>query len=287
VRIALLQVPYHLGREAEGMGLAPRAYAEAGLTAVEVVPVRREEPFTGELEAILAVNAALARAVEQAASAGRTPVVAGGNCSTALGTVAGMRRGACPQIGLVWLDAHGDFNTPATTPSGFLDGMPLAMTVGRACRDEVWGRLGGAPLPERDAAHVGGRDIDPGEEEGFASSDVLRVTGDRLAADGVPAAIPVLDELTRRVPAVHLHVDIDVIDPAFFPAVDFPTPGGLSSDEVLALAGELGARLPIRSLSVIAYDPAQPDPDARTLHGSMQLIRALCRLVAAGPAAAG
>ena len=184
MRIALFQVPYHLGREGAGVALAPAAYAAAGLAGrleadghdVAVLPVRRPRPFTAELDAVVDVNTALANAVEHAADEGRAPVIAGGNCNTAIGATAGLRRHACPDLGLVWLDAHGDLNTPTTSPSGFLDGMPLAMITGHACPGEVWGRLGGPPLDDDRAVHLGARDLDAGEEENVAAWGIRLLT---------------------------------------------------------------------------------------------------------------
>jgi arginase len=209
---------------------------------------------------------------------GRLPVVAGGNCNVALGMVAGLRRAAGEPLGIAWFDAHGDFNTPQTSPGGFLDGMPLAMAVGRAHRDAVWSNLGDEPVAEAHALHVGARDLDPGEELNFQAAAVLRVTGSQLSAGGVAAAAEAFRQLAERVPAVYLHIDIDVLDPRFVPAIDFPTPGGLSPDELLDLVAALRAHLPFAGISLTAYDPVVPDPDQLTLSTSMAVLARLCRL---------
>ena len=148
MRISLIAVPYDSGRADVGSGRGPGVYLKAGAAEalrargheVEVVTVRREPPFEDELQAVLAVDTALADAVERALFDDALPLVVGGNCNVTLGVQAGLQRGGAADAALVWLDAHGDFNTPATTETGYLDGMPLAMLCGRAYRDAVAAR---------------------------------------------------------------------------------------------------------------------------------------------------
>jgi arginase len=262
LKLTVLSVPYHLGREGAGMALGPARYLEAGLAArleargheVEVVEVRRPAPFEDELQAVVALNGALAEAVRGAVKRGTLPVVAGGNCNVALGMTAGMGAG---ETAVVWLDAHGDYNTPATTPSGFLDGMPLAIACGVA-HPEAWAQARGEAVDPRACVHAGGRDLDPGEVEGFAATGVQVV--------GVEAL---------RGARAYVHVDIDVLDPVFVPGVDFPSPGGLTPDELVAAVGTVAARLPVAGLSVTAYDPERDDVAGTTLATGLDLVERL------------
>lgn len=299
MKITLLQVPYHLGSERVGMGRAPARYLEAGADRrlreagheVDIVTVERGAPFAGELRAIIDVNVALSRAVREATDRGSLPVVAGGNCNVALGIMAGL---SADRTGVVWFDAHGDFNTPETTPSGFIDGMPLAMCTGLCYRDEVWGALGGACVPETHAVHAGGRDLDPGERRNFEASRVTVVPALQLAREGPAEALrPALQRLrggarpTRGigevdgVDRVYVHVDLDVLDPAYAPAVDFAAPGGLTPSELLEAIGLTARHLRVSAISLTAYDPEVPDPDERTLRTSLDLLVRFVELVAA------
>ena len=289
MKLTVLSVPYHLGREDAGMALGPGRYLEAGLAArleargheVEVVEIRRPAPFEDEVQAVVAVNGALAEAVRTAAGGGALPVVAGGNCNVALGMTAGIGAG---ETAVVWFDAHGDYNTPATTPSGFLDGMPLAIACGVA-HPEAWAQAGGEAVDPRACVHAGGRDLDPGEVEGFAATGLHVVVADALRGAGQGGLEAALASALAAVPrAVHayVHVDIDVLDPVFVPGVDFPSPGGLTPDELVAAVGTVAARIPVAGLSVTAYDPERDDPAGTTRATGLDLIERLVDAVARG-----
>jgi arginase len=201
VKVTLIAVPYDLGRERVGSGRGPEAYlangAEKALRGggndVETAIVQRAAPFANELEAVLDVNAALATLVAQAVTRGRLPLVLAGNCNATLGVhaglvLAGVGGAAWGQLVTVWLDAHGDFNTPETTLTGYLDGMPLAMLVG-AAHPEAWETLKAAPQSAELVLHAGGRDLDPAEDRALAASQVILVSGREIQAHGLaPAA---------------------------------------------------------------------------------------------------
>ena len=290
MKLTVLSVPYHLGREGAGMALGPGRYLEAGLAArleargheVEVVEVRRPAPFEGELQAVVAVNDALAEAVRAAVTRGALPVVAGGNCNVALGMTAGMGAG---ETAVVWFDAHGDYNTPATTPSGFLDGMPLAIACGVA-HPEAWAQARGEAVDPRACVHAGGRDLDPGEVEGFAATGVQVVPGEALrrGEGGESTSGQTGRDLEGggpRAAHAYLHVDIDVLDPGFVPGVDFPSPGGLTPDGLVAAVRIVAARIPVAGLSVTAYDPERDDAAGTTLATGLDLVERLIDAVVA------
>ena len=322
MKLTVLSVPYHLGREGAGMALGPGRYLEAGLAArlaargheVEVVEIRRPAPFENELQAVVAVNGALADAVQAAGARGALPVVAGGNCNVALGMTAGIGAG---ETAVVWFDAHGDYNTPATTPSGFLDGMPLAIACGVA-HPEAWALARGDAVDPRACVHAGGRDLDPGELEGFAATGVQVVgvealhgggsRGDAGAGvkggegatggsesesghaggdlggggeGGLEAALAAVRAAAPRAARAYVHVDLDVLDPVFVPGVDFPSPGGLTPDALVDAVATVPARIPVAGLSVTAYDPERDDPAGTTRATGLDLIERLVDTVAA------
>ena len=277
--LTLVVVPYDLGREGVGSGRGPAAYLEGGAAEalrarghdVEVVTARRSAPFGSELEAVLDVDAAVAALVAAAATDGRLPLVLAGNCNVTLGVRAGLLAAgidddaARGRLATIWLDAHGDFNTPLTTETGYLDGMLLAMLTGRAF-PETWVRLGGEPLHETLTLHAGGRDLDPAEAAALAASRITVVSGAAVRGRGLGEALaPALDELAARAgdvrriaagrPPAHLHVDIDVLDPDVAPAVCFPSPGGFTQAELLAAVEMTGARFDLRALSLTSFAP--------------------------------
>jgi len=190
---------------------------------------------------------ALAAAVEAASG----PLALLGECTLAPAVVAGLRA-AHPGLALVWIDAHGDLNTPATTPSGFLGGMPFAILLGW-CRDDLRFAAGlDPPLPEERAALVGARDLDPGEADAIARSRLV-------VADDVAGALAALPSDAP----LHVHLDGDVLDPEESPGVDFPAPGGWRLprlvDEMAALA-ETGR---VVGVSLCCGNPRR-DPDGRS-----------------------
>lgn len=291
MNITIILVPYDLGRAEVGSGRGPHAYMAAGVPAtlrslghsVEVVTVHRSAAFHDELEAVVDVNQALAPLVTAAVRDGRLPLVIAGNCNAALGTRAGIEAALSGdgerRVALVWLDAHGDFNTPATSRTAYLDGMPLAMLVGRA-HTEVWTRLGGRPADQRLVLHAGGRDLDPEEAAALAASPALVASGADLRKAGIEAALrPALDELAERaeeglaeLPPAHLHIDIDVLDPSVAPSVTFPAPGGLTLPELLAAIEMVGARFRVCALTLTSFAPGGPDDAATCAAGTAVML---------------
>ena len=154
-------------------------------------------------------------AASREAVAAGTPVVVMSECTLVPPVLAAVRE-RHPDVALVWIDAHGDLNTPDTTPSGFLGGMPFAQLLGW-CFDD-WRRQAGLepPLPEERAVLVGGRDLDPGERASVDRSQ-LHESDD---AAGALAALPPDAPL-------YVHVDTDVLDPSLTPDAGFPAPGRL------------------------------------------------------------
>lgn len=280
MRLALFQVPYDAGHFGLRMGRGPLHLIERGLARgleadghdLDLVPVRLEDGFWTEAGSAVEIHRRLARGAAAARAEGRLPVVLAGNCNASLGAVA-----ACPpgSVGILWLDAHGDFNSPETSTSGFIDGMALSMITGG-----VWQTLaatvpGFHPVAERDVVLVGARDLDPGEEERLRHSHIARV-----AAEDVPDGLEIaLDHLARRVRLLHVHIDLDVLDLAVGRANSFAVPGGLSLMQMELLMAAAAARFEIASVSLTAYDPDQ-DPDDRILRVARTLLTALLETIA-------
>ncbi len=222
-----------------------------GLDASASGPTRRcgAVPGAGDkMSAVAPIHREIAAFTEDTVGAGDVPVIVAGDCCASIAVVAGLQR-ALPRRGivepvLVWLDAHGDFNTPATSASGFLGGMPLAMLTGRG-NLAMLDALGATPLPDERVRLGDARDLDPPERETLDASAIRRAAclGDLLGtlAEGAP---------------VHLHFDCDVITSADVPAQSYPVPGGPGAAEVESFLAGLAARTSILAISVCAWDPA-------------------------------
>ena len=270
MRARLVQVPYMIGDErhpaAGGAGRLAEAALQRGLP-VGVERVERGAPFGDSASASRAVNTQLADAVRRAVAAGELPIVVAGSCDSCLGTLGGFDHAGC---GVVWLDAHGDFNTPESTVSGFFAGMSLAMIVGH-CYRAYWREIGDAtPIAEDEVLAFGIRDLSPDEERRRLERSAIRVSG--TAADDVRAS---LDELARRVRDVYLHVDLDALDPEVAPGiVDAPVPGGLSLEELEEIVRSVTSRCRVRAAAVTTFNPALDEGD-RTLHAALRVVELL------------
>ena len=162
------------------------------------------------------------QAVCDAVARAARPLLLSGDCPTAVGAVAGLQR-RYHDVAVVWLDAHGDFNTPAITISGYLGGMALGMLTGRT--PELLGdALGLRPVADTSVVLADARDLDPAERDALSASQVLRVPAD-------PAAIASALGGLGRTP-VYLHLDVDVIDSAQLPGLRFPSGPGPSVTQI-------------------------------------------------------
>lgn len=190
---------------------------------------------------------------------GALPVSIAGDCAASLPVMAGLQRAGLAPV-LVWLDAHGDFNTAETSPSGFLGGMPLAMMVGRG--DLSLPRASGAtPIREEDVWLIGARDLDPLEARALDASAVNR------------ADMSALESLRLDRP-VHLHIDIDVIDAAEVPANNYPVPGGPSLAETTRACTHFAAANQLCAISVSGWNGAL-DRDGTTALATASLLSAI------------
>jgi arginase len=163
---------------------------------------------------IIPLYESVAVAVSDVLAGGGRPTVLSGDCTVALGTVAGLQRAGLDP-GVVWFDAHGDVQTMETTTSGFLGGMPLRILVGY--RPElVAGPLGLRAIAEERVVLVDARDLDPPEKEYLRQSRMRRLALEDLSPDVLPAG------------PLYVHLDLDVVDPTVLPDVRYPAPGGPS-----------------------------------------------------------
>jgi arginase len=209
--------------------------------------------------AILQACDELRREVERSLDAGFTPIVLGGDHSLGIGSVSGSsnhhhRRGET--IGLIWFDAHGDFNTPETTPSGNIHGMSLAILHGLGDPDLVG--LGGR-APKVDPRHtvlLGVRDLDPGERDLLRRSGVtvftIREIDERGMRDIVSEAARVAGDGTA---GIHLSFDLDVVDPEDAPGTGTPVDGGISYREAHLAMEILGDLAEIVAVDLVEVNP--------------------------------
>ncbi len=225
-----ISVPYHLDERVDGFAPGP----------VDVT-VLEELPAGGPWDRMAVLYGAVADTV---AEAGGPVLVLSSDCTTSLGVLAGLQRSGLDP-GVVWLDAHADFHTEASTTSGYLGGMPLALAVGVGTLT-LPGRLGLRPVPA--AVLADARDTDPPEAVLLAGSSVSRRTVDDLG--------PLPDG------PLYLHVDVDVIDPADAPDLLYPVAGGPSLPAVLAAVRRVAATGRVAAVGLaLTWRPGGPAAD--------------------------
>jgi arginase len=289
MEIALIAAPYFLGHPDRISGRGPERLLDAGLERAladqghrpRVTAIEVPEPSWDEIGTSFSVIRATAARVGEAVADGALPIVLAGNCGTAsLGSLAGL---APQEVGIVWFDAHGDFNTPETTPSGFFDGMPLAIAVGDCWRTLRQTIPGFHPVPAERVVLIGGRDFDAEEQERFAASAIAVVAPERVREEGAAAALAAsLAALRARVAAVYLHVDLDVLDPSEGRANSLAVPGGLSVNEVRTAIRAVGEQFTIAGAGLTAYDPSL-DSDGRVASAALQIATEIAESAAATP----
>ena len=281
MRLTILQAPYDSGYYGVRMGQGPLRLVEQGLLArldkagheVELISIRLDG-FVTEVTSAPQLHRRIAEGVAAARAGGRLPIVLSGNCNTAaVGTLAGLSPGG--PAGVVWFDAHGDLNTPDTSPSGFFDGMAISVAMGRAWRPLTSTLPGFQPLDDRNLIHVGARDLDPRELDVIESSPMARIQVEDLRRNGAEAALEgALREISGRVDQVYIHMDLDVLDPSELKANDYAAPGGLTVAEMVDVVRATARHLRIAGAGLTAYDPDQ-DPEGRGLGIAERLLAAV------------
>lgn len=287
--IDIIGVPIDYGAGRHGVRLGPDAVREAGLTEnleklrltifdrgnVAVPESDDSAPGgPGKPRHVRAVRTAIehaADAVELSAREGRFPLVIGGDHSMAIGVLAGLARVQGPQ-GLIWIDAHADLNTPATSPTGNIHGMALAIALGDAPELFPPARF---PAPSVDVSRcvfVGLRDLDPAERQALRDRGFTCFTMSDIDRHGMGDVIEEALAVACRGPrTVHVSLDIDSLDPSLAPGTGTPVPGGLTYREA-HLAMEMIAQSGCaNSLEVAEVNPVL-DEHNRTAIIAVELI---------------
>ena len=189
-----------------------------------------------------ALHKVLANEIAAILRSGGRPVSVAGDCCAAIAVSAGLQRAEL-DASLIWFDAHGDFNTWETSPSGFLGGMPLAMLVGRG-EQRMPEAVGLNSIPEDRIWLSDGRDLDPAEKEAIAGSRLTHF------AD-------VTNLLERDLPGgpIHVHFDTDILDPTEAPAMSYPAPGGPSAAVLGEVFDKLARSGQVMAVSVSTWNP--------------------------------
>ena len=284
MRVDLVTVPYRYDERGEGLGAGPDALLTAGLPEqLRAAGVSLAGPHEAHLDPALreqgrtALNigrlgADTARLVAAARHNGDGVFVLAGDDTAAIGVVSGLQlaAGTGAAIGVVWVDAHGDFNTPETSFSGILAGMPVAILAGLA--GPLWRNAAGLATPVAcgNIILAGVRELDEKEEELIRSNDVQVIPATELCDGDVFAQAGV--RLARGCALLYLHVDLDVLDPRFVPSASTPSANGLSIEELVTAMATVLRTGKVAAVAISSLNPGAGARGERSVVSAMKTI---------------
>ena len=262
MQIDIIGVPIDLGADRRGVDMGPSAIRYANLhrkleelghslndTGNIEAPIQETCQITDAklkyIDCIIPMGRRIAGAVATSVQAGRFPLVLGGDHSLSVGSIRGAAKHK--KLGVIWVDAHADFNTPETTPSGNIHGMPLAALCGLGDPRLVslWDETPPILDPRR-VAVIGARDLDPGEKQNLREAGVMVQSMEQIDRLGMVNALETaIERVGQDVDGIYLSFDMDALDPRHAPGVGTPVPGGLTfreahlACEVIAETGRL------------------------------------------------
>jgi arginase len=274
-KISIIGVPMDFGQLLRGVDMGPAALRYTGLIARlralghQVVdrgdvriPIRDangqvppgekklEDKYLKEITQICqAIYTKGAKAIKE----GDFPLFLGGDHSIAVGTVAAAS-GDDP-LGLVWIDAHGDFNTPATSPSGNIHGMPLATLLGEGHPALLNVGKPGPKVSPENVVLIGQRDLDPGEKKRLKASGITIFTMRDIDEQGISSVANKAVMKFAHLKRIHLTLDMDALDPIEAPGVGTPVPGGISYREAHLLMEILADSNKLASMDLVEINP--------------------------------
>lgn len=299
-RIRVVGVPMDLGANRRGVDMGPSAIRYAGLHAalerlgygirddgdlrVAGRPVGSSFPpgsgprssegkrvrVAWHADEICRVCLELAAVVESAVGEGELPLVLGGDHSIAMGTLAGVARGRKAKPGVIWIDAHADINTPDTTPSGNVHGMPLAVATGLVPDPSPFSGLRGV-VDGRNVVLVATRSVDGEERPNIGAAGATAITMAEIDRIGMAKAMERAIAIASRGSGIHLSIDMDAIDPDEAPGVGTPVRGGLTYREAQLAMEMVAASGALVSLEVTEVNPIL-DRENRTALLAVELI---------------
>jgi arginase len=286
--IRLLAVPYEVGALRMGVGRGPERLLEAGaeealasrgarvsLEMIELEEDRRDRSGASEAQAAFELIGLVSAGVRRAIDDGAFPVLLSGSCFAGIGVVTGLDERS---PGVVWFDAHGDFNTPESTIDGYFDGMPLAILTGGAWRTIV-NQAEIRTVPGSAVVLAGAHDFDPLEQLRLDSSAVHHLPPSAIDSDDAVARA--VDAMDPAASGLYLHLDLDVLDSEVARVNIYSVAGGLSAAQLVSQVRTLLDTRQVSAVSLTAYDP-ECDAEDRVAPIALRLLEAVAERVARG-----
>lgn len=220
------------------------------------IPIRETIIETGKediLPAMIAANKKIYAAARNAVECGSVPIFLGGDHSIAIGSIGGVTHQQ--PCGVVWIDAHGDFNNPEISTSGNIHGMPLSVLMGNGFDELVNVGRSGAKLRPENVILIGIRDLDEKERQAIKESGIQVYTMRDIDEQGINKVIKSAMDRLSEVDRIHVSLDVDSIDPRFAPGVGTPVPGGLTFREAHLLMETIADTQKLHSMDIVEINP--------------------------------
>jgi arginase len=289
MQIDIIGVPIDLGADRRGVDMGPSAirYAqlhqkldELGHTLEDKgnieVPIQETcqitDPKLKYIDCIIPMGRRVAGAVATSIQGGRFPLVLGGDHSLSVGSIRGAARGK--KLGVIWVDAHADFNTAETTPSGNIHGMPLAALCGLGDTRLVslWDETHPVLDPKR-VAIIGARDLDRGEKRNLREAGIMVQSMEQIDRIGMLAVLEkVIEQVSQDVEGIYLSIDMDALDPRHAPGVGTPVAGGLTYREAHLVCEVIAETGKLIGMELVEVNPIL-DVQNRTANLAVEFIR--------------
>jgi len=277
MNVHILEMPLDFGASRHGSDMGPSAIRLAGIkqrieslghTTIEhtnIFQAQTQEyenignPKAKYLEPITNACSKLAEQVEKIVDDGEFPFTIGGDHSIALGSLAGLSASIKKQnkrLGVLYVDAHGDFNTTETTPTGNIHGEVMAASCGYGIPELTNFYFEGQKIDPKNVCYLGCRDLDEGEKVLMKQAGVTVFTMSDIERQGFPAILKqIICFFRAHVDYIHVSFDMDVLDPMFAPGTGIPLPGGLTNREALLLMEEMAATNMVKSAEIVEVNP--------------------------------
>ena len=286
--LTLIGVPLDLGAHNLGVEVGPEAFRyqqiaekltgvgfavddEGNIDCRDRKELDPGNPRMHYLEEILRVNNKLAQKVEASVKSSDKTVVIGGDHSINLGAVSGASAALNGNLGLIYLDAHGDMNTDETTLTGNIHGMHLASLLGFGAPELRDLHNPGAKIAKQNLLHIGGSDFDEAELELIKNEELPAFTLFDLLSENLAPLLQMIDDLASRVDNIWVSLDLDVIDRIYAPGAGMPNAKGLTYREIATIAEYIGDKCNVIGIDVVEYNPLQ-DEDRKTAELGIELV---------------
>lgn len=295
MKIDFIGIPIFYGSDRPGVEDGPAKLREHGIQAifekhghivndlgdVTVAVLKVEDKYTGHekmkyYDAVVKANYELAEKVNQSIAKGNLPLIIGGDHSLGLGSVSGA---STKDFGVIWIDAHGDINTDAVSPSGNMHGMPLASMMGLGDRNltEIFTKE--QKVKPENVFLLAQRDIDDGEYALITEEKLKLWTTEQMQKIGMDATIDAVEKSLeeRKIQNVHLSFDIDALDSALVPGTGTPVEKGLTIAEVDVLFKRLLGTDKIKSIDFAEFNPQRDTEGAITLDTCLKVLDSIAK----------